>query len=60
MEVKVDNGIKKLKACSGKSNQARLDCFFKPGAVKTSSTKPKDAVPPKKIMVAGKSWSGKK
>ena len=28
-EIKVDNGIKKLKSCKGKTNQARLDCFFK-------------------------------
>jgi flap endonuclease-1 len=33
-DLKVENGLKKLKACQGKTNQARLDCFFKAGASK--------------------------
>jgi|LauGreDrversion4_2_1035121.scaffolds.fasta_scaffold468327_2 flap endonuclease-1 len=37
MEIKVENGLKKLKSCQGKANQARLDCFFKAGATKQSS-----------------------
>jgi hypothetical protein len=36
--VKVDSGIKKLKACQGKANQVRLDNFFKAAAPKTSSS----------------------
>ena len=35
-EIKVDNGLKKLKACSGKANQGRLDSFFKALPAKTS------------------------
>ncbi len=27
-----------MKSCSGKANQARLDCFFKAGAAKTSTS----------------------
>lgn len=60
MEVKVTNGIEKLKKCQGKSNQARLDCFFKAGAAKSSTsgptTKGKAAAPMmgKKSMPAGK------
>ena len=41
-DIKVENGIKKLKATAGKTNQARLDCFFKAGAPKTSTTSSKD------------------
>ena len=35
-EVKVINGIERLKKCSGKKNQTRLDCFFKAGAISSS------------------------
>ena len=38
-ETKVESGLKKLKACTHKANQARLDCFFVAGQTKTSSTK---------------------
>ena len=51
MEVKVENGLKKLKACQGKSNQARLDCFFKAGASKSSTSGP---VAKPKVSAAGK------
>ena len=34
----MDNGIKRLKACQGKTNQARLDNFFKAGGIKTSDS----------------------
>lgn len=37
-EVKVESGLKKLKGMQGKANQARLDCFFKAGAPKTSTS----------------------
>jgi flap endonuclease-1 len=37
-EIKVENGLKKLKNCQGKANQARLDCFFKQGPAKASTT----------------------
>lgn len=44
-DLKVDNGIKKLKATAGKTNQARLDCFFKGAGTKTSSNTSKDKKP---------------
>lgn len=60
-DVKVENGLKKLKATQGKSNQARLDCFFKAGPPKTSTpgagaaSKAKTALPNgKKSMPLGK------
>jgi len=37
-EIKVENGLKKLKNCQGKANQARLDCFFKAGPPKPSTS----------------------
>jgi len=37
-EIKVENGLKKLKNCQGKANQARLDCFFKAGPSKPSTS----------------------
>ena len=36
-ETKVENGLKKLKACQGKANQGRLDSFFKALPAKTNS-----------------------
>jgi flap endonuclease-1 len=36
-EVKVNNGIEKLAKCNGKANQSRLDLFFKPSGLSTSS-----------------------
>ena len=39
-EIKVENGLKKLKNCQGKANQARLDCFFKAGPPKTTTATP--------------------
>jgi len=41
-EGKVDSGISRLKKCVGKTNQARLDCFFKSGGTKTSSSAKKE------------------
>ena len=38
-ETKVFNGIEKLKKSQAKKNQSRLDCFFKAGAVLSSSKK---------------------
>ena len=35
-EIKVTNGIERLKKCQGKKNQTRLDCFFKSGAISSS------------------------
>jgi flap endonuclease-1 len=36
-ESKVDSGIKKLLACQGKKNQARLDNFFKSAGTQSST-----------------------
>ncbi|CDW80730.1 flap endonuclease 1-like [Stylonychia lemnae] len=41
-EIKVDSGLKKLRGCQGKTNQARLDCFFNQGQKKTSNSFKKD------------------
>jgi flap endonuclease-1 len=35
-EVKVTNGIERLRKCQGKKNQTRLDCFFKSTAISSS------------------------
>jgi len=48
-DVKVENGLKRLKACQGKTNQARLDCFFKAGPPKTSAL----SNPPTKLTKGG-------
>ena len=37
-ETRVENGIKKLASCKGKTNQGRLDSFFKSAGVSSSST----------------------
>jgi len=57
-DSKVENGLRKLKACQGKSNQARLDCFFKAGASKSSTSGP--AVKPKPSLAGKKSMPTKK
>jgi flap endonuclease-1 len=44
-ENKVENGLKKLKACQGKANQGRLDSFFKSAVAKTSSSTPATKAP---------------
>ena len=38
-ENKVVNGLERLKKCSGKKNQTRLDCFFKAGNMISSCKK---------------------
>lgn len=38
-EVKVVNGIERLKKCEGKKNQTRLDCFFKSAQIISSTKK---------------------
>jgi len=36
-ESKVNNGLERLAKCSGKANQSRLDLFFKPSGMVTST-----------------------
>jgi len=54
-EVKVNNGIERIKKSAGKKNQSRLDSFFKSTMI---STKKVDA--PKKGAKGGKPGAGAK
>ena len=63
-EVKVANGLERLKKCQGKKNQGRLDCFFKVSSVLSSTKKVEAPGKGKKTgkpsMVGAKKGLGKK
>ena len=61
-ENKVDSGLKKLVACQGKKNQARLDSFFKSAGTQSSTKSSAQTKGPaqKKGQIARKSFGARK